>query len=236
MELCKGVEIVDLSLFLKEKKTLIIADTQLGYEESLNKQGIFLPRFQFKDILDRIGKIIKITKPKKIIINGDIKHEFSTISRTEWKQVSELIDFLSQKAELIIIEGNHDNMLMPILKKKNIEMKDYVLLNNIYIAHGHILPKKKELEKAEIIIIGHEHPAIALREKGRIERFKCFLLGKYKHKTLIVLPSFNSLTAGTDVLSEKLQSPYLLQNLDDFEVYVPGKKILYFGKIKNFRF
>jgi putative SbcD/Mre11-related phosphoesterase len=233
MELYNGVQIVDLSLFLPKSKTLIITDTQLGYEESINKQGVLLPRFQFKDIIDRLDRIIKVTKPKKIIINGDIKHEFSTISKTEWRQVTELIDFLSSKAELILIEGNHDNMLEPIIKKKDITMQEHILLGDIYLCHGHKIQKNKDFEKAKVIIIGHEHPALGLREKGRVEKFKCFLKGKYKNKTLMVMPSFNMVTEGTDVLTEKLLSPFLKQDLSDFEVFVAGKEIMYFGKIKN---
>jgi putative SbcD/Mre11-related phosphoesterase len=233
MELYKGIEIVDLSLFLPKFNTLIITDTQLGYEESINKQGILLPRFQFKDILTRLEKIIKVTKPKKIIINGDLKHEFSTISKTEWKQVTELIDFISSKAELIVIEGNHDNLLEPILKKKSLVMKDHILIDDIYVCHGHKIQKNRDFEKAKVVIIGHEHPALGLREKGRVEKFKCFLRGKYKNKALIVMPSFNMVTEGTDILSEKLLSPFLKQNIDDFEVFVAGKEIMYFGEIKN---
>jgi hypothetical protein len=235
MELYNGVQIVDLSLFLPKSKTLIITDTQLGYEESINKQGILLPRFQFKDILTRLEKIIKVTKPKQVVLNGDIKHEFSTISKTEWKQVTELIDFISSKAELIVIEGNHDNLLVPILNKKNLVMKAHLLLDDIYLCHGHKIQKNKDFEKAKVVIIGHEHPALGLRDKGRVEKFKCFLRGKYKNKILIVMPSFNMVTEGTDVLSEKLLSPFLKQDLDDFEVFVAGKEIMYFGKVKNLR-
>jgi uncharacterized protein len=233
MELSKGIEIVDLSLFLPKFKALIITDTQLGYEESINKQGILLPRFQFKDILTRLEKIIEVTKPKQVVLNGDIKHEFSTISKTEWKQVSELIEFISSKAELVVIEGNHDNLLVPILNKKNLVMKDHLLLDDIYLCHGHKIQKNKDFVKAKVIVIGHEHPALGLREKGRIEKFKCFLRGKYKNKTLIVMPSFSMVTEGTDVLSEKLLSPFLKQDLSEFEVFVAGKEIMYFGKIKN---
>ena len=83
------------------------------------------------------------------------------------------------------------------------------------------------------MIIGHEHPAIGLRDKGRVEKYKCFFKGKYKDKILIVIPSFNMLTEGTDILKEKLLSPFLQQKLDDFEIFIVGKEVLYFGKVKN---
>ncbi len=233
MNIEKGIMILDLALFLDKEKIIIISDTQIGYEESLNKKGFLIPRFQNKDILKRLEKIIKVTKPKKIIINGDIKHEFSTISETEWRHTIRLIDFLTSKAELILIKGNHDTKLAPIARKKGIQLIDYILFEDTYICHGHKIPKNKEFDKSKRVIIGHEHPAIGLRDNGRVEKYKCFLKGRYKNKTLIVMPSFNMITEGTDILSEKLLSPFLKQKLDDFEVFIPSKKVMYFGKVKN---
>jgi hypothetical protein len=40
-------------------------------------------------------------------------------------------------------------------------------------------------------------------------------------------------TIGTDILKEKIQSPFLQQNLDDFEVYVVADKVYDFGKLSK---
>jgi len=183
MEILKDIEIVDLGLFLKEEKILIIADLHIGYEESLNKQGVLLPRFQFADLIKRLKRILKHT------------------------------------------------ILGPIAQKRNLEIKDYYKTNNIYICHGHKIPEDKDFKKAKTVIIGHEHPAVGIREYPRIERFKCFLLGKYKNKKLIVQPSMNPIAEGTDVLSEKPLSPFLEQNIDNFEVFVIEKEVYKFGKL-----
>lgn len=233
MEITKGIEAIDLALYLEKEKTLIISDTQIGYEETLNKQGILIPRFQFQDLHGRLLKIIGKTNPSCIIINGDIKHEFGTISGSEWKNTLKLIDFLSSKAQLILIKGNHDTILGPIAEKKGLRVSDHYTLGKIYITHGHRLPEDEEFRKSNIVIIGHEHPAIGLRENGRNEKYKCFLKGKYKDKEIIVLPSFNLLTEGTDILSEKLMSPFLQQDIANFEIYVVDENTLYFGKVKD---
>lgn len=225
-----NIEIIDLALLIN-KDILVITDTQIGYEESLNKQGVLIPRFQFKDLHDRLKKILDICRPKKIIINGDIKHEFGTISETEWRHTLKLIDFLAEHAELILIKGNHDTILGPIVKKRNIEIVKHYVINDIYLCHGHQIPQ--DFDNCKTIIIGHEHPAVALKEKGRVEKFKCYLKGKFKDKVLIVQPSFNLLTEGTDVLTEKILSPFLHQDINNFEIYVVSDKILFFGKAKN---
>ena len=80
MQVTPNIKIIDLALYLEKFKTLVIADSHIGYEEALNKQGILVPRFQFKELIQRLEKILKKTKPKTIVVNGDIKHEFGTIS------------------------------------------------------------------------------------------------------------------------------------------------------------
>ncbi|MEM4397039.1 MAG: metallophosphoesterase [Candidatus Woesearchaeota archaeon] len=272
LEILESIYLFDLSVFIKNSRTLVISDLQLGYEEALNKKGFLIPRFQDKDIFFRLGYLIERLKPSLVIINGDIKHEFSVISKTEWTNVKKLIDFIMEKTNLVLIKGNHDNMLEPIAKTKNIDLLEYYYdqKNKIYITHGDKIDTNNFINEANNIIIGHEHPAIGLREKGRVEKFKCFLKGKFKieynkekehkkiktenEKNLIVLPSFNTITEGTDILQEKLMSPFL-KNIDDFEVFLINdllreriifekknikenineklSEILYFGKVKS---
>jgi putative SbcD/Mre11-related phosphoesterase len=232
MEITKNIKIIDLALYLTKSKTLIIADSHIGFEEALNKQGILIPRFHFKDLVQRLEKILKKAKPNTIIINGDIKHELGTISEQEWRYTLRLIDFLSKYCKnLFLIRGNHDKILGPIAKKRNITLADQIIINNILITHGNKLIKIPKNIKT--IIIGHEHPAIGLREKTRVETFKCFLKGKYKSKTLIVQPSFNLVTEGTDITKEKTLSPFLKQDLRNFECYIVADKVYKFGKLKN---
>lgn len=228
MEILKDIRIVDLSLYLKKHKILIIGDLHIGYEEALNKQGILIPRFQFQDIIKRLDKIFRKVKVNLIIINGDVKHEFGIISDQEWRHTLKIIDYLSKKAKLILIKGNHDKILKPIANKRNIEIRNSYNIDNITVLHGDKLIN----ELNEVIIIGHEHPAISF--KSRDDRFKCFLKGDYKKRKLIVMPSFNLVVGGSDVLKEKLLSPYL-KNIGNFEVYIIEDKIYYFGRIKDLR-
>ena len=59
MQITKNIEIIDLSLYIPKHKTLIIADLHIGYEESLNKQGVLVPRQGFKQLVQRLEKILK---------------------------------------------------------------------------------------------------------------------------------------------------------------------------------
>jgi len=225
-------KIIDLALLIND--VLVIGDLHIGYEEALNKQGILIPRFQFKDLVIRLKNILKQTNPKTIIINGDIKHEFGDISDQEWRDTLKIIDLLGKNSKLILIKGNHDTILGPIAKKRNTSVKDHYIIDGYYICHGHTIPNDKHFLAAKTVIIGHEHPAITLTEGGRSETYKCFLIGKYKEKQLIVMPSCNLVTEGNDVLTDEQLSP-LLDNIYEFDVTVVSDKLYKFGKIRDLR-
>ena len=59
MEILEGIEIVDLCLYLKKEKVLVVGDLHIGFEESLQKQGVLIPKFDVKEVLDRFDSIFK---------------------------------------------------------------------------------------------------------------------------------------------------------------------------------
>jgi putative SbcD/Mre11-related phosphoesterase len=230
VEIAPGIEIVDLALWLPRQKVLVVSDFHIGYEEALNMRGILLPRHQFKDTKERLQKIFASlgTKPKKIIITGDLKYEFGTVNREERFGISELLSFLSKNCrQLIILKGNHDKILN--FTKSKILLK--VKIGDVLFHHGDTIVNDI---KVKTIVVGHAHPAIKLSDGLVAEKVKCFVRGKWKGKTLIVLPSFNLVTEGTDVLSEKVLSPYL-NSAKNAEVWAVPEfgEVLYFGKLKH---
>ena len=235
MKILKDIELVDLAIYTN--KTLIVTDFHIGYEEALNKQGVMVPRFQFIETMKRLEKIFSKLKGKKIdriIVNGDLKHEFGTISDQEWRHTLKLLDYFSQHCkEIILIEGNHDAILGPIAKKRNVKILKHYKLKDILIMHGDKIPNKEILKNVKTIIIGHEHPAVSIKDGPRVETFKAYLVGKWKKHNLIAQPSFNLVVEGTDVLKERILSPFLKGNLKNFNAIVVADKLYGFGKIKN---
>ncbi len=65
--------IIDLALFLVKSQTLILGDLHIGFDEAMEKEGVLLPKFHFKDLTDKLQLIVAEAKPKIIILNGDIK-------------------------------------------------------------------------------------------------------------------------------------------------------------------
>ncbi|HLC73172.1 MAG TPA: metallophosphoesterase [Candidatus Nanoarchaeia archaeon] len=229
--IAKGIKIIDASLYFTEEKTIIIGDLHLGLEESYINRGTFLPKQQYNLIHKNILKILGSVDVKKIIINGDLKHEFSRINKQEWTDVYNFLNLLSKNYEVEIILGNHDVMIKKILKEQGYNVNDYICFRNLIVLHGDIIPEEA-LDK-EMVIIGHEHPSVCIKEGAKIEKYKCFIKGRWKDKALIVMPSFNPLIEGNDILTENFLSPFINKDVSDFELFVIGNKVYNFGKVRN---
>lgn len=226
-----GAEIIDKAVKIED--TLIISDLHFGYETSLNSQGMMIPQFQFEKIIDSLDSIQNKANTSNIILNGDIKHNFSSINKQEWREVLSFIDYLSDIfVDIRVVKGNHDNFTQYILNKRDITLEDEIILNNYLITHGHKKPINID-EDIDTIIIGHEHPCIGIRNQERVEKVKCYLKGFWNNYKLLVTPSFTPITQGSDVLHEKTISP-LISNVDDFEVYAVEDNDVYpFGFVKD---
>lgn len=241
--IAKNILIADLCLYLEKSKALVIADLHLGYEEMLNKQGVMIPRVNYNEIKKRIERAFSELKAKRkktelIIVNGDLKHEFGVPSRQEWKEVLDMLEFLQAHCgEIILIKGNHDNILGPIARWKEIKIVNEFFAEHekALILHGDkaIDENSENYRNAETLIIAHEHCAITLREGAKSEKYRCFLKGKYDRKTLIAQPAISAIAEGSDISKQIPLSPFLQQDLAGFEVFAVEDKVYYFGRLKN---
>ena len=122
-------------------KILVLSDLHIGYEDIIAGRGVF-PRTQLKDIIEKLNGVfwdldMEGIKIKQIIICGDLKHEFGEISDVEWRETLKLLDYLIDKCKnIVLIKGNHDNILGPIAKKKEIKLKDYYKKGGVCFLHG----------------------------------------------------------------------------------------------------
>jgi hypothetical protein len=106
------------AIYIPEIDAIAIADLHLGYEGIMAEQGMLIPKVQFKKEIGMLRKIIEKKQAERIIINGDVKHEFSETSYHEFKEVSDLLEFLEKNfEEVIVIKGNHDNFIARVAKR-----------------------------------------------------------------------------------------------------------------------
>ncbi len=204
-------------------KTAIIADLHLGIENVMQNKGVAIPRMQISDVILQTRKIIEKYKIKKLVIAGDLKHEFSKNLPYEWEDVRTFIESID--VDLSVVRGNHDNFLAAILAEYNITLKEYEKVGEYYVVHGH---KDVEFEK---IIMGHEHPAIKIRVRGGIYNYPCYLLAD---DSKIVLPAFSPLMSGSDVLQTEFLSP-ILKKANKIEVYAIEDEVFYLGRLEDLK-
>ncbi|MFH1258115.1 MAG: metallophosphoesterase [Candidatus Micrarchaeota archaeon] len=208
---------------------LAITDLQLGHEAVLHNRGVDVPLEQFPIILERIESMLLRTKAERVLINGDMKHEFSHAMQQEWDEVLELLKFFKKReVELILVRGNHDNYVAKILRNQNLKLHDYFLEKGILFIHGH---KKlgeygefPELKEYSTLVIGHVHPAVSLHDEvGVPHKYNCLLKGEFQGKELLVLPSISPLASGADLVSRIYETDTLSPILDECDIgdFVP---------------
>ncbi len=249
MEILPSIEIVDLGLYFKKQDLLAFGDVHIGYEEALNRQGILVPRFAFKEMMEKLEHMIfqclalsGKQRISTILVNGDLKHEFGKISETEWRHTVRFLKLLQQYTDhIVLVKGNHDKILEPIAQTKGLTVVSFYQRDDILFLHGDVVLDVASEKSVKIVVIGHEHPAVSLSQWPRTEKYKAFLSGTWnqkkftlRSKKLIVLPSFSLVTEGTDILKESLLSPFLRgQDMGLFNCYIVGDKPYFFGQLKN---
>lgn len=226
------------TLFFPKQGILAIGDLHLGYDSMLKEQGINLLFDQLEETKKELEIIIKRIKAiytlKKIILLGDVKHHFQ-FQRQEIYDLRNFLRFLEKylpKKNIILIKGNHDTFTL-----NDYKLHEYYIENELAFTHGE--QDFQELYKKEIktIITSHIHPAVLIKDKINIkrEKYKCFLVGKYKRKQFMILPSFFSIIEGSEISEytkqEKYQQIIPKEKLKSFETYVVGRdNVYYFGK------
>ncbi len=242
----ENVKYMGKCLLIEERneKVLAIGDLHLGYEEVLNKGGVFVSREMFKEMIDYLERVFsKIGKVNKIVLLGDVKHVFGSIMEQEWEDVLGLIRYLTKKlkenGEIVIVKGNHDKILEPILRnREKVVLKDYFIFHDFCFMHGDKDFFENYEKKIRHWVVGHGHPAVSITEPNgvKIEKYKCFLVGEYKKKRIInviIMPSFFAYTEGSDPRDGEMGFPWEF----DFDRFVVkavsgnGLEVLDFGRL-----
>ncbi|MBI2629308.1 metallophosphoesterase [Candidatus Pacearchaeota archaeon] len=237
----QNFEFLNKAIFFPEQEILAIGDLHLGYEYMLREAGINLPFEQIKNTINDIIKIINSIrlsgkKVSKIVFLGDIKHYFAFHKgeRNLFLDLMQEIEKYIKRENIIVIKGNHEKM-------ENLADKhfvDFYIQDGLAFIHGDEPVKEAFSKEIKTIIMGHLHPAITITDNQKIksEKYKCFLVGSYKNKQVIILPSFLPLVEGTSINEFLSDSSCFIPKdiLMSFRVYAIGENKNYdFGKLKK---
>ncbi len=251
MENLKGKKYVFIgkTLFFPRENILALGDLHLGYEEALRQRGLEVPLGQFEEIQNELGKVIEYIKVRygkigelRIVFLGDVKHYFEFVA-SEKEGMKNLISFLRKRGvgenHVVFIRGNHEK------NDKSGKLCDFFIWKDIVFAHGH--KGFPELYSKEInwVVMGHLHPTVTLSDEQDVkrEKYKCFLVGRFKKKGSIVLPSFMPITEGislNEFMDKKGYDYSIVPNkeIENFEVFVcvnVGEDAMSFGKLGDLK-
>ncbi len=246
MKLGKDIDILEglPILYIKSLNALVCSDLHLGFEGVMASKGIFIPKANLKKIKSEIVKARKMRMPDTIIIDGDIKNEFSNVHVEEFNEFDEFVKFLKSIGfkRIVLIKGNHDNFIDRYRSSTGIEIaKQEMKIGKYLFFHGEKMPEEN-LKEVKTWIMGHVHPAIAVYNKvGVKEKLFCFLVGKLgKGRELIILPAMNFFAGGVEVNMNRVRdiSPiFKLADVNDMRALCIGEgETLDFGKVGKLRY
>jgi putative SbcD/Mre11-related phosphoesterase len=229
MELLRGVFGIEPfpAVLLKDVRTVVIADMHIGFESAMANMGLFVPKVQLSQELEALRQVGKLTSAERLLIAGDVKHEFGEFNTTGFRELLNALESMRRLfSKLVVVRGNHDTYLPKFTGKVDIELLEEFAEGRYLVAHGDVEVSSPRTE-GEVVIIGHEHPVVVLYDEvGGKERIPCFLVGRlYDGRDIIVLPAFSTLVSGSEVNvipKEELLSPVLRESADVDEMDVIG--------------
>jgi len=203
-EILPGVKITnDRCLVLADGPTVVLGDLHLGYERALEQEGMYIPRINTESIRESLNDIISVYEPKRIVLLGDIKHDFRRANFEEKKEVRRIFTLLAEAAQVVAVKGNHDNYLQNIVSDLGFMVVDYIDIMGFRLEHGHVDSGVRP------VIIGHEHPSVRIPGDVGGMKLQCFVHAE--KEGVIVLPPFSPFSSGNDLVldEEAIMAPAL---------------------------
>ena len=198
------------ALLIKGKESwVVVADLHIGIEVQLRHAGFNIPS-QTPRMLESMMALA--SQGDKLLILGDLKHRIPSVSNRENKEIGPFLEKLEESfRKIVIVAGNHDGGLSPILPQGVEAISGRgTRVNEAGVFHGHIWPSDQVMD-TKTIIMGHTHPSVMLTDSlGTRTNEKCWVragfveskvLERFKNcpKEMIIVPAFNPLLTGTPV-------------------------------------
>jgi len=184
-----------------KKKSLIVTDIHIGFENSLASNEIFIGKNStINETIQELSEIIDAENPDSVILLGDIKSSIKSISRNEWNEVPMFFEKIREKCDVTLVPGNHDANIQRLVPD-NISMisSTGMVEENILLTHGHTMPSEN-FSHVDKIIMGHIHP-VFFQEDSVINGQRVWISIKTEKENIfpnksgeleiIIIPSFN---------------------------------------------
>lgn len=153
--------------------------------------GVPMPRGILEETLSRLGRIVRLTSARRIVVLGDLIHAANGLSEDVIDTVARWRERIDGEIELVC--GNHDAKVAELPSNWAIMRRPSALLDAPFVHQHDARPSA-----AGYALGGHLHPMVRLR--GRIDRVElpCFVVGLHR----AILPAFTLFSRGVRVEPE----------------------------------
>jgi putative SbcD/Mre11-related phosphoesterase len=148
-----------------EERIIFASDFHLGIEYELAKMGINIP-YQTDRFLRELLALVQANNPDRVVILGDLKHGVPITSFQEKREIPRFFQALLDVVEHVdLVRGNHDANIQNLAPEAVTihPSRGFIIGDEYRVAaiHGHAWPYPKLLT-ADLMIMGHNHPAVQL--------------------------------------------------------------------------
>lgn len=198
----------DKAVWEPDRQRLYLADVHLGKAEHFQKSGLPLPVGADQDTLMRLAWTIGAVNACAVWILGDLFHSRENASVASWQRFREAFP----EVTFALVPGNHDIMSAVRYKDLGLEVLEATHTEDGWV-FTHAPPEVKKQEEKSWTMVGHVHPGVRIRGKGKQAlRLPCFRLGGQE----FWLPAFGKLTGSMEIRPQK----------GDFLAVIAGNEVL----------
>ena len=224
-------------------RLLVVADYHAGIEAGLRyERGVELAS-DADGRRERLLSLVAETRPDRVVVLGDLVHRISKPGGEERDELDALLDAVTDRAPVTLVRGNHDGGVADAFAgddRLDVTPPEGVRVGDVGLLHGHTWPARRLLG-ADVVCVGHEHPAVRLTDEvggSRVER--AWLRGPMRadpftdhfeadaaslpwgDPELVVFPAFNDRSGGTwvNVPGQEFLAPFLPAAFERADAYL----------------
>ncbi|MGB7340296.1 MAG: ligase-associated DNA damage response endonuclease PdeM [Phototrophicaceae bacterium] len=196
------------ALFRPKNKTLYIADTHWGKDETFRAHHIPLPIGDLDENLSRLSFALNKTLAERLVILGDLLHTSHSLSRNIIQSI-QIWRYTHVNLEILLIEGNHDSSVGELPPEWRIKRCSSFDDDGILLTH------QPDINTDCFNFCGHLHPTWKIKGLGKQEvNLPCFL----QIDQQVIFPAFSLFSGSSIYRIQDNQHVYALTDTQVFKI------------------
>jgi hypothetical protein len=196
-------------------RVLLVGDLHIGIETDFAIGGVQIPSAT-PAMVERIKRLAQVTRARKLVIVGDLKHSLGVPTQQEEVEVPwAMAEVAKAFEEVVVVPGNHDGLIGRFLpggadsRVRLAPVGGHLCRGGLLVVHGHAWPDAALAGRARALAAAHTHAAVALQDPmGKVQKEACWARARVNPEAwrdrfgadnwpeLVLMPPFNDLCTG----------------------------------------